>query len=194
MIPTVYIMAAGASSRWVGEGSKHLAVINGETVIGRTERMLIERGIKPIITARYVGQWNNEFVTSPNEFEIDRICGVNMPAIYLYGDAYYTEKALTKILNCSDEWRFFGEAQREIFAIKANDFVLKKAWSVRNDYIEGKLRRCIGWELYAYCCNGEITDKHYNGKKLHHWTELKGCEDFDTVEEYEHFKTKLCKR
>jgi hypothetical protein len=146
--------------------------------------------IKPIITARYKGQWENELVTSPNKYEIDRICGVNKPAFYLYGDTYYTDEALKTILSYKEDWQFLGESEREIFAIKANGYVLKKAWKVRSHFIQGRIKRCIGWELYAYCCGQRFTD-FYRGKRLTHWTQLNGCEDFDTVEEYETFIAKL---
>ena len=81
----VFIMAAGSSKRWTEDYPKQMCVVDGEPVIHRTARQLRERGIEPIATAQYEGQWGiNDFVTSPNQYEIDRICGVNKEGIYLY--------------------------------------------------------------------------------------------------------------
>jgi len=187
----VFIMAAGSSKRWTEDYPKQMCVVDGEPVIHRTARQLRERGIEPIATAQYEGQWGiNDFVTSPNQYEIDRICGVNKEGIYLYGDAYYTDAAIDIILSNNRAWHFFGLPMFEIFAIKANSYVLDCAWNVRRKFIAGVINRCIGWELYAECVHAIFT-KYYAGEKKSHWTTVKGCHDFDCVEEYNLF---LCGR
>ena len=92
------------------EKHKALSVINGETLVERTIRLLKENGI------------NNYYISGDDNFKkygtvlkhensyksengvmkgywVDAYYPTDKPTIYLHGDVYYTEEAIKKILN-----------------------------------------------------------------------------------------------
>lgn len=197
--PTVVIMAAGQSTRWHAETPKHLAEINGEPILYRTVRLLRERGIDPIVTTRWEGQWSplfREFVSTPNDLEIDRVWGnrEHIPCIFLYGDCYYTEQAINIILADKHDWWFFGRSKGneskshgEMFAIKANDYVLSKCENLRESCRKSG-KRCIGLTLYDKCA--EKRGEHWSSKS--NWTEIDdGTDDVDSLEEFKKLSHRL---
>lgn len=163
----IVIMAAGKGDRWNNYLGmpKQLVPVNDEPLIKRTIRQLIERGVTDIyVTVRKQGQYGDlgvkEHVTDPNEMSIDRIWGAKelVPCIFLYGDVYYTDKAMTTIINDEDDFRFFGrlfpnrmKADREIYAIKANSWVIERAGEVREMHCKGTLNESLGQYLYCHC-------------------------------------------
>lgn len=191
----VVIMAAGKSRRWTGAWPKQLSPVHhGEPVLYRTVRQLRQRGIEPIVTSRYRGQWGlfNEHVTAPNEVEIDRIYGAHQfaPALFLYGDCFYTDDAIDVILSRDVDWCFFGRRGRsdikshgEIMAIKANEFVLQKLESLRQQCLRSR-GRCIGWDLCAACTGVRLVGTEGSHERF---VDLPDCDDFDTTDEYAQF-------
>lgn len=164
----VVIMAAGGGSRWNNYLGipKQLAPVNGEPIIKRAIRLLKDRGITDIwVTVRAKGQYGDlgvrEYLNAKdNKYSIDRIYGARelAPAIYLYGDVYYTEQAMDIILSDMHKARFFGrrhpgkiKANREIYAIKADQGVIKKAMELRQQHIEGKVKNSLGGHLLIHC-------------------------------------------
>ena len=150
------IMCAGKGKRWGNYLGipKNFVKINGETLIGRTTRLLKERGINDyIITtsdARYK-EYGSTRRQTHNDCEIDRYEDVGEKEIcYLYGDVYYTEEAMDIIINIpTDEILFFG-SDMEIFAVKIKDkdLFMEHKNKVKKLYLKGKIERCIGWEVY----------------------------------------------
>lgn len=149
------IMCAGKGTRWNNHMGvpKHLIEINGETLLGRTTRLLKERNIEYIITSedeRYK-QYGKTIPQSYHHGEIDRFEPFNdKEIIYLYGDVYYTEEAIDTIINTeANDVLFFGSSQ-EIFAIKIKDRRLfyKHKDKVKRLYLKKLIPRCIGWEVY----------------------------------------------
>ena len=109
-------MAAGLGTRWNNYLGvpKHLIEINGETLLGRTTRLLQEHGITDyIITSgdpRYK-QYGPTAAQPHYDCEMDRFeeSLINGPVCYLYGDVYYTENAIETIINTNTEdILFFG--------------------------------------------------------------------------------------
>jgi len=110
------IMAAGQGKRWndyLGV-PKHLVEINGETLLGRTTRLLKKYNINDyVITSsdpRYA-QYGPTIPQSDNDCEIDRFeeSVIDGPVCYLYGDVYYTEEAIKTIINTPAlDVQFFG--------------------------------------------------------------------------------------
>lgn len=193
------IMAAGHSTRWKSAIPKQMAIVNYEPVLYRTVRLLRSRGIEPIVTARHAGQWNifNEFITSPNEVEIDRIWGARSlcPAIFLYGDCYYSTSAIDTIVSNEQDWAFFGRRTRsrikphgELFAIKANSYVIRVAKQLRADYLSGVVDRCIGWDLFWRCIGMHTRIRTRRVMSQARLTEINDeTDDFDSVREYRRF-------
>ena len=173
---------------------KHLIEINGETLLGRTTRMLKERGQDYIITGhdeRYK-QYGTMIAQSKRDCEIDRFEERNNPVLYLYGDVYYTDYALDKILEVQAlDVLFFGHSQ-EIFAVKVIDtkmFYQHKA-KIKEMYLKGEITRCIGWELYRSIV-GIPLDKHWRWGKYYLIED--GTDDFDYPEDYNKFVERLNK-
>jgi choline kinase len=164
----VVIMAAGMCTRWKNYLGvpKQLAPVNGEAIINRTIRLLKERGITDIyVTVRTPNQYGDlgvkEYINfEQNQFNIDRLYGARelSPCVYLYGDCYYTERAMDIILSDTNDYRFFGrrkpgiiKSNREIYAIKANDFVVEKARELREMHAEHKVINSLGGHLLIHC-------------------------------------------
>lgn len=150
------IMCAGTGKRWNNYLGipKHFVIINGETLIGRTTRLLKEYGITDYIITTSDERYKQYGQTRPqtnNDCEVDRYEEVEDEEIcYLYGDVYYTEEALKTIIDTpTDEILFFG-SEMEIFGVKIKNKKLffKHKNRVKKLYLEGKIDRCIGWEVY----------------------------------------------
>lgn len=125
-----------------------------------------------------------------NELEIDRFYkfnDYNGQIVYLYGDVYYTENAIDKILG--EEGVFFGrrggssntgKRWPEIFAIKGKHSEIQKhVGVVRNLFVKRKISRCIGWEVYS---------QYYKLNKIDvkHLVDINdGTDDFDSKKEYD---------
>lgn len=109
------IMAAGKGTRWNNYLGvpKHLIEINGETLLGRTTRLLKENGINNyVITGtdeRYL-QFGELISQTNNDCEIDRFeeSIIDGLVCYLYGDVYYTDEAIKTIIQTEvDDIVFF---------------------------------------------------------------------------------------
>ena len=90
---------------------KQLSVINGETLLERTIRLLKENGINEYyissnnpVFKKYgpVLEHNNSFKFENGKVKgywVDAYYPTNEPTTYLHGDVYYSENAIKKILN-----------------------------------------------------------------------------------------------
>ena len=191
------IMAAGEGKRWHSYLGipKHLVEINGETLLARTTRLLKENGIDDyVITCadpRYA-QYGPTTPQTDHDCEIDRFeeTLTDGPICFIYGDVYYTEAAIKSIVTePTNDILFFG-SNYEIFAIKVvntEKFFLHKH-KVKILYLEQKINRCIGWEVYRSMHNipfdeHQITDDYF---KI-----LDETDDIDFPEDYENFKLRM---
>lgn len=191
------IMAAGLGTRWDNYLGvpKHLIKINGETLLGRTTRLLQEHGITNyIITSgdpRYK-QYGPTAVQTHYDCEIDRFeeSLIDGPVCYLYGDVYYTENAIETIINTNTEDILFFGHEWEIFAIKIKnlDLFLTHKNKVKQLYLSGQINRCIGWEIYRSLNNIPFNEHHITDKYI---KILDGTDDIDYPYEYEEFKAKI---
>jgi len=194
-------MCAGKGTRWNNYLGipKHLIEINGETLLGRTTRLLKENGITDyIITTHEPALYSPYGTCVPqkyNDCEIDRFDEeyVKGPVCYLYGDVYYTEEAIKTIINTPvQDVMFFGHYM-EIFAIKIKDLGLffshKKR--VKTLYMRNRLNRCIGWEVYRSIHNIP-WDQHIITNRYTYI--LDGTDDIDYPYEYEDWKKRLEKK
>lgn len=185
------IMAAGEGKRWNNYLGipKHLIKINGETLLGRTTRLLKENGIYDyIITTddeRYK-EYGKTMKQSYNDCEIDRFEKVEESVCYLYGDVYYTEEAIKTITETKTKDILFFGSMVEIFAIKVKDrstFYQHKE-RIKKLYQKGKIERCIGWEIYRSLNNIPLTEHQL--KKRYVIIE-DDTDDIDYPSEYEEF-------
>ena len=190
------IMAAGAGTRWNNYLGvpKHLIEINGETLLGRTTRLLKENGVENYIITCADPRYAQYGPTTPQTYydcEIDRFeeSLVDGPVCYLYGDVYYTEDAMKTIVETqTDDILFFGH-NYEIFAIKiANrELFFKCKATVKHLYLTHQIGRCIGWEVYR-CMHNIPYEEH---KITERYVKiLDGTDDIDYPQDYEAFKKK----
>lgn len=188
------IMCAGKGKRWKNYLGipKHFVKINGETLIGRTTRILKEHNIDYVITSsdkRYK-KYGITIPQSSNDCEVDRFENTKDKEIcYLYGDVYYTDEALDTIINTlTNEILFFG-SDEEIFAIKIinKPLFMKHKNRVKRLYLKNKIERCIGWEIYRSLNNIPFNEHIINER---YYLIDDGTDDIDYPEDYEHFVSK----
>lgn len=165
---------------------KQLSVVNGETLLQRTIRLLKENGIEDY----YISSNNPIFESygrvlkheNSYKYENGKIYGywvdayypLDEPCIYLHGDVYYSEDAIKKIINLNPkvntfigneiaknkEHKNWGEPFGYI-VVDQNEFKegIRKTKQLQD---EGKLERgyAISWELYRVL-NGLDPNKQY---------------------------------
>lgn len=189
------IMADGDGKRWNNYLGipKHLIEINGETLLGRTTRLLRENGITDyVITGRdeRYKEYGKVIPQSKRDCEIDRFERVDSPVCYLYGDVYYTDEAMKTIVNTPAKDVLFFGPEEEIIAIKVENllmFYMHKG-IVKEMYLNGEIDRCIGWDIYKSlhdCIHA------YHSIMTRYVKILDGSTDIDYPEDYEKFKEKL---
>lgn len=187
----IFILCAGEQTRWAGATLKQFLFINGEPLIKRTLRLL--------------DKWEDVFIVSQhNEFKdlgakvikpilrnstsetalscIDHLEDKN---IFLFGDVYYTEETIKKILN-SNGLEFFSDGQ-DLFAVSVpfgsieyfNEALLKAIGTGNNNgRIWEAYRAMFGIDTYPMfegCGQPFIT---YIGDET---------QDFDTEEDYTNY-------
>lgn len=187
------IMAAGKGTRWNNYLGipKHLVEINGETLIGRTTRLLKENNVNNYIITTNDVRYNIYGMIKPqthNDCEIDRFEETTDDEVcYLYGDVYYSEEAIKSIVNTkTDDILFFG-SDWEIFAIKVSnkELFMKHKNRVKELFLKGEINRCIGWEIYRSLHNIPFEEHIISDR---YFKILDGTDDIDYPEDYEEFK------
>ncbi|MEE0742065.1 MAG: hypothetical protein ACLRWH_03955 [Emergencia sp.] len=153
------IMADGKGTRWNNyqDIPKHFIRVGEETLLERTVRLLRENdsSAEVIITShdpRYEVKGAVRYEPKHNVLEIDRFTSelIEDQVCFLYGDTYYSEKAVDVIVHTqSDDLLFFGN-EKSIVAVKVadGDLFAHHVDRVRNLYLEGKIEKCIGWQVY----------------------------------------------
>ena len=188
------IMAAGNGKRWNNYLGipKHLIEINGETLLARTTRLLKENGITDyVITGhdeRYA-QYGTLIPQTNTDCEIERFEEFQEPVCYLYGDVYYTEQAIKTIIDTQTQDILFFGSDCEIFAVKVKNqpHFQELKHDVKCQYEEGRIDRCIGWEIYRKM-NDIPLDQH---EIKENYIEISdGTDDIDFPDDYEKFKQK----
>ena len=165
---------------------KQLSVVNGETLLQRTIRLLKENGIEDY----YISSNNPIFESygrvlkheNSYKYENGKIYGywvdayypLDEPCIYLHGDVYYSEDAIKKIINLNPKVNTFigNEIARNkehnnwgepfgYIVVDQDEFKegIRKTKQLQD---EGKLERgyAISWELYRVL-NGLDPNKQY---------------------------------
>ena len=191
------IMAAGAGTRWNNYLGipKHLIEINGETLLGRTTRLLKENGITNYVITTSDPRYAQYGPTTPqtkHDGEIDRFeeSVVDGPVCYLYGDVYYSENAIKTIVATeTDNIQFFG-GEWEIYAIKVNNLELffKHKERVKRLYLTKIIDRCIGWEVYRSLHNISLKEHKITDDYIFIKDET---DDIDYPTDYENFKKRI---
>lgn len=193
------IMAAGANKNWNDYLGipKHMVEVGGEPLIGRTARLLKENGIDDyIITCNNncYAQFGQTFEPTRYDCEIDRFeeTFLKEPVCFLYGDVFYTPEAIYTIVNTPTKDILFFGSEGEMFAIKIKNckhFKKAKAY-IKKLYLEGKINRCICWEIYRYLHDLSLNEHIITDDYI---KILDGTDDIDFPWDYENFKERMSK-
>lgn len=200
---TYIIMADGKGRRWNKyQGiEKHFIEIDGETIIERTIRLVkqFDPHSKIIVTTHnplYEFKGVTRYEPLNNQYEIDRFTFelIDNGVCFLYGDTYYTEKAIQQIVTLRNESLLFFGNYKKIVAIKVNDKLQMKEHikNVRQLYLTKKIEKCIGWQLYQ---SFEQLPFDFRQINKHFILFEDETNDFNTPEDYKKFmKKELVKR
>lgn len=164
------IMADGKETRWSNCAGIHKwqIKIDGEILLERTVRLIkkFDPDASIIITSHYENlkiEGAEIYAPQNNNIELDRFTSelIEKNVVFLYGDSYYTENAVKTIIeNSNSSILFFGNNNR-IFAVKVADDKLfeRHINNVRKLFSEGKIKSCIGWQVYQSFQNISFEEK-----------------------------------
>lgn len=157
-------MADGEGVRWNNYKNtpKQLIRVEGETLLERTVRLLKkhDNNCDIIITSHnpmFEVEGALRYEPKNNKFEIDRFTEelIEDNICFLYGDTYYTEDAISKIIYLDvTDLLFFG-TQKSIVAIKIKNSKIFKyhVERVRKLFCDGIIKQCKGWQVYRSFSN-----------------------------------------
>ena len=181
-----YIIMCGGNYSTYFEKPRQLSVVMGEVLVERTIRLLRENGIKDISISTnyrdfdYLGvpilEHENSYRTVGKEVKgywCDAFYPTDEPTCYIFGDVYFSEEAIKKIVETdTDDIEFFGSRppfpekypknHEEPFALKVvNTKHLKEAIKkTKKLEDEGKFwRKPIMWELWTVIKNTPLQKK-----------------------------------
>lgn len=183
-----YVIMCGGFYQNFKETPKHLSVVKGERIVDRTIRLLNKNGIKD--ENIYISSNDSIFDTcgvkrlehhNSYRYDNDVLTGYwldafypyfekNCKVTYIFGDVYFTEEAIRKIVNYkTDKNVLFGTGIAknkehnnwgEPFAYIVNDYetFMKSIEDVKKLQDEGKTDRiALVWELYRYLNDLDIN-------------------------------------
>ena len=153
------IMADGKGTRWNNYQNipKHFIEIHGETLLARTVRLLKEKDptCTVIITShdpRYEVEGAVRYEPKNNVLEIDRFTRelIEKDVCFLYGDTYYSEDAMDKIVQMKPEDLLFFGNEKSIVAVKVKDekLFVQHLDNVTALFLENRIKDCKGWQVY----------------------------------------------
>ena len=186
----IFILAAGDAERWGGE-CKQLKEVRGETVLGRTVRMLRDRNLQCDIYSHrqeILNACTNVLIPKNHDTLLNTVLStsydwtVRSEVMFLMGDVVWTRKALDKVLEPIDKhYQCYGSLDENFaFRFKSTFYEQAKAHiaKILADGLQGTT-----WELYRSIC-GIPLDKD--------WTErwfrtliLDKTDDIDYPEDYQ---------
>lgn len=189
------IMANGKGTRWGDHLGvpKQLIQMHGETLLERVTRQLHEQDPE----AQVVISSANPSMETPgatryepehNSIELDRFVPelIEDGVTFLYGDTFYTDAALARILQPTEsDLEFFGNGDG-IVAVKCSQGRVMREHldRVRQEYLNGNLTKCIGWQVYQ-----SYTDQLFQPLRIgEDFIDLTGlASGFNTPEDLEKF-------
>lgn len=156
---TYIIMADGKERRWKNHQGIHKwqIQIGRQTLLERTCGLLrrLDPNAPIYITSHDTSlqiEGTVRYEPQHNVLEIDRFTAelIGPNVCFLYGDSFYSETALRRIIaEHTDTVLTFG-SQKKIFAVKVADAELFRHHleRVRTLFLNQTIQECIGWEVY----------------------------------------------
>lgn len=193
----VVILCAGKDEKWNKQSDvpKQMIVLNSEPLLYRTIRLLKENNITDILVSVrekdqfILPQGVNEFVNTKNDYDISCFTGVEelQPDICLFGDVYFSDDAIKKIVNGSENFygRYgAGKVKRfngEMFALKFSLLVWGAIYKLLEKRKRGDIQKPLqSWHIYRYMQGIPLYEHRINGN----WCDIDDCtDDFDNLNE-----------
>jgi mannosyltransferase OCH1-like enzyme len=205
----IIIMAAGSGGRWKNYLGipKQLVEVGGESLLARTIMLLKEaRQTDITLTVPSKGFYGNlgvKEVVGRGKGEMSRFLNVKdaEDALFLYGDVYYTEDAMHRILTNRESPKVFarpriglgiGRGIQEMFALQMSKEWFELAKKLKTEKFSGG----AGWTLYLYATEGVIENNDLARGKLitsraghcpYFFPIVDITDDFDRSEDYDVF-------
>lgn len=178
------IMCGGNYSAW--DTPRQLTVVCGETLVGRTIRLLKEAGVDDIAIStdndaflRFgvpLLRHFNDFNTQGRGYWVEAFYPMEEPACYLMGDVFYSQNAIDTIVHAETKGiAFFASTPpfpteyikpwAEPFGFKVTD---QKRFRAAIDFVKANektgifLRRPIAWELWQVINGENVRTINYN--------------------------------
>lgn len=222
----VIIIAAGEATRWGNylNVPKHLIEIDGEPILYRTVRLLLENGMEDIHIVgpedddRYRVEGTKLFVPEKDyQRNADADKFLNSESLWnregrtivLYGDVFFTEEAMKTICgSTSTDWKLFcrlngskitespwGECFAQSFYTKDLERHKENLQYIAKLYNHSVIKKCGGWE-HSRAMAGV---KKALVRVHQHYPEVQHIiddwtEDFDTPEDYDSFMKNWSKK
>lgn len=169
------IMADGKGTRWKDYQGipKHFVEIDGKKIITRTIDLLVKFDPKCRITvtshdSRYEFENAVRYEPKDNHLEIDRFTEelIDDEVCFLYGDTYYTEECLMRIVNEDlGDITFFGNRHIIVgIKVKRSDVFRKHIHRIKFMYLNGNIQQCKGWQVYQSYLGIEVGNEKKIGK------------------------------
>jgi hypothetical protein len=177
----IILMCAGSGTRWNNHLGmpKHLIRIGNERLIDRTVRLIKARSSAEIFIASFDPAYEVVGATlfdpsKPRDVFVDTdkflSCidkwSADDRTILLYGDVFFTPKAMDTILAVKDEYTFFGRPGpsrwtgrrwAELYALSflssARHMIQEAMLTIRQMLATKQIRRGGGWEVYRHLQN-----------------------------------------
>ena len=200
----IIIAAAGEGERWNNfrNTPKHLMTIENEILLHRTYRQF--RGYTEDIVIigrdeRYqVGDAKLEMPLSGNWLDFGKIYSSNHlwsneRTIIVFGDVYFTDDAVQKIMSNQDSYKFFmrrgpskhtGKGHKEIFAFAFDGSMNEKIKQYIEYLVEKKQGGAGAWRLYLHMHGFKGSNYYVDYFKTNGYVEINDwTDDFDRSED-----------
>lgn len=197
------IMCGGIYPKW--ETPRQLTEIHGEALVARTIRLLKENGINDIAITSHderfeqfgvpVLHHENNFISEDEgeTYWVDAFYPTDDPVCYLFGDVFFSPKAIRTIVNYQpgEDIMYFASAYcngkgyikpwAEPFAFKVwNQTRFKESIAITKAYQDKEMfiRRPIAWELWQVIKGTPINEIAINYQVIDDYTcDVDGPED-----------------
>lgn len=197
----VIIAAAGEGKRWNNFLGipKHLITIDNETLINRIYRQFRDFTDDIVILSadeRYrVGDAILEAPLQGNWLDFGKIYSSHhlwsdQRTIIVFGDVYFTDEAVKKIVSNQDQYKFFmrkgpskytGKGHKEIFAFAFSGGMNEKIKQHIQELVNKKQGGAGAWRIYLHIHNIKHPRDYFNSDgyiEINDWTD-----DFDYPED-----------
>jgi choline kinase len=199
----IIIAAGGKAERWKNyrNTTKHLVVVEGEVLLERTIRQFKKYTDDIIIISNEDYIFEGTQLEKPLEgdwYDFGKIYSShhlwsNDKTFIIYGDVYFTDEAVEKIMTSEGDYKFFLRSSASKLTYKKYGEVFGLAFSGNmNDKIKENIETLISqkkrgagtWELYYYMHNITGVSKVKQTFKMGGYIEIDDwTDDFDTPED-----------